>query len=117
MKTLMKHSFLSIALSAAMLASAPVAVFAQAAAPAATAKQNSASQVVLSSSTRILTTLDQRRAEFKANPAALRQYVTSEFNTLFDGDYSARLVLGVHGRGATNADMNLLGQAQTERLM
>lgn len=117
MKTLIKPSLLSVVLSAALLAAAPVAVFAQAAAPAATAKQNSASQVVLASSTRILTTLDQRRAEFKSNPAALRQFVTTEFNTLFDGDYAARLVLGVHGRGASDADVKLFGQALTERLL
>lgn len=117
MKTLIKPSLLSVVLSAALLASAPVVVFAQAAAPAATAKQNSASQVVLASSTRILTTLDQRRAEFKSNPAALRQFVTTEFNTLFDGDYAARLVLGVHGRGASDADVKLFGQALTERLL
>ena len=117
MKTL-KPSLLSAVLSAALLAAAPLAVSAQtAAAPAAAAKQNSASQVVLASSTRILTTLDQRRAEFKSNPAALRQFVTSEFNTLFDGDYAARLVLGVHGRGASDADVKLFGQALTERLL
>ena len=115
MKTLIKHSFLAAALSAALLASAPQAVSAQAV--AAAARQNSASQLVLSSSTRILATLDQRRAEFKSNPAALRQYVTTEFNTLFDGDYAARLVLGVHGRGASDADVKLFGQALTERLL
>jgi phospholipid transport system substrate-binding protein len=115
MKTLMKHSFLAAALSAALLASAPQTVSAQAV--AAAARQNSASQLVLSSSTRILATLDQRRAEFKSNPAALRQYVTTEFNTLFDGDYAARLVLGVHGRGASDADVKLFGQALTERLL
>ena len=117
MKTLMKPSLLSVVLSAALLVSAPVAVFAQAAAPATATKQASASQVVLASSTRILTTLDQRRAEFKSNPAALRQFVTTEFNTLFDGDYAARLVLGVHGRGASDADVKLFGQALTERLL
>ena len=44
MKTLMKPSLLSVVLSAALLASAPVAVFAQAAAPATAGKQNTASQ-------------------------------------------------------------------------
>lgn len=116
MKNPIKPSFLSVVLSAALLASAPVVASAQTAAPAA-ARQNTASQVVLASSTRILTTLDQRRAEFKSNPAALRQFVTSEFNTLFDGDYAARLVLGVHGRGASDADVKLFGQALTERLL
>lgn len=117
MKNPIKPSLLSVVLSAALLAAAPVAVSAQTAAPAAATRQASASQVVLGSSTRILTTLEQRRAEFKSNPAALRQFVTSEFNTLFDGDYAARLVLGVHGRGASEADVKLFGQALTERLL
>ena len=117
MKNPIKPSLLSVVLSAALLAAAPVAVFAQTATPATAARQASASQVVLGSSTRILTTLEQRRAEFKSNPAALRQFVTSEFNTLFDGDYAARLVLGVHGRGASEADVKLFGQALTERLL
>lgn len=118
MKTVMKHSLLSAVLSSALLATAPFAASAQTAAPAApAARQDSASQLVLSSSTRILTTLDKRRAEFKADPAALRQYVTGEFNALFDGDYAARLVLGVHGRGAAEADVKLFGQALTERLL
>ncbi len=116
MKTVMKQSLLNVVLSSALLAAAPALVLAPAPA-AAQAKQNSASQLVLDSSTRILATLDKRRTEFKSNPAALRQYVTSEFNTLFDGDYSARLVLGVHGRGASDADVKLFGQALTERLL
>ena len=111
MKTL-----LSAALLSALLAAATPA-FAQPAAPAPVAAQNAASGVVLDSANRILGTLDSRRAEFKSNPAALRQFVTTEFNTLFDGDYSARLVLGVHGRGASDADVKLFGQALTERLL
>lgn len=116
MKT-MKRSLLTAVLSSALLAAAPAAVFAQAAAAPAQARQNSASQLVLGSSTRILTTLDKRRSEFKADPAALRQYVTGEFNALFDGDYAARLVLGVHGRGASDADVKVFGQALTEKLL
>ncbi len=116
MKT-MKRSLMTAVLSSALLAAAPAAVFAQAAAAPAQARQNSASQLVLGSSTRILTTLDKRRSEFKADPAALRQYVTGEFNALFDGDYAARLVLGVHGRGASDADVKVFGQALTEKLL
>jgi phospholipid transport system substrate-binding protein len=116
MKRLMKRSLLSAVLSSALLATAPVLVSAQAAAPAQAAP-SSASQVVLNSSTRILTTLEQRRAEFKGNPAALRQFITGDVNTLFDRDYSARLVLGLHGRGASDADIKLLSDALSENLM
>ena len=99
MKTL-----LSAALLSALLAAATPA-FAQPAAPAPVAAQNAASGVVLDSANRILGTLDSRRAEFKSNPAALNQFIKSEFNRSFDSDYAARLVLGVHGRGAPAADV------------
>ena len=94
---------LSIALLSALLAGATPA-FALPAAPApAVAAQGQASGVVLDSANRILGALDSRRAEFKGNPAALKQFIKSEFNRSFDSDYAARLVLGVHGRGAPAA--------------
>lgn len=112
----MKHSFLSVVLASALVAAAPVpGAFAQAA--RTQAAPSAASQLVLASSTRILTTLEQRRAEFKGNPAALREYVSSEFNTLFDRDYAGRLVLGMHGRGASDADIKLFADALSDSLM
>ncbi|KAF5289273.1 hypothetical protein FQR65_LT20858 [Abscondita terminalis] len=89
---------------------------AQTATPAQAAP-STASQVVLSNSSRIIGTLEKRRAEFKSNPAALRQYVSTEFNTLFDRDYAARLVLGVHGRGASEADVKAFADALGDNLM
>ncbi|RBH60505.1 MlaC/ttg2D family ABC transporter substrate-binding protein, partial [Xanthomonas oryzae] len=62
-------------------------------------------------------TLDQRRAEFRSNPAALRQFINGELNQAFDRDYSARLVLGVHGRGASDADVKLFADALADNLM
>ena len=53
-----------------------------------------AGKVVIDASTRILTTLQQRRSEFSSNPASLRSYIDSELNRTFDRDYAARLVLG-----------------------
>jgi phospholipid transport system substrate-binding protein len=112
----MKHSLLSVVLASVLAAAAPVpAAFAQAA--RTQAAPSAASQLVLASSTRILTTLEQRRAEFKGNPAALRTYVSSEFNTLFDRDYAGRLVLGMHGRGASDADIKLFADALSDSLM
>jgi phospholipid transport system substrate-binding protein len=116
MKISMKRSLLTVVLSSALLAAAPATVFAQAAATTKPAP-SAASQLVLSSSTRILTTLEKRRAEFKGNPAALKQYVNSEFNTLFDRDYAARLVLGVHARGAAEGDIKLFADALGDSLM
>ena len=119
----MKHtlnSTLSIVIASALLVAAPAAVLAQQAAPAAAntaAAAGTPSQLVLSNSTRILATLESRRAEFTKDRAALRQFVASEFNNIFDRDYSARLVLGVHGRGASEADIKVFADALADSLM
>jgi len=115
----MKRTALTLFISAALLAAAPLAALAQTA-PAATAAAPAAgspSKVVLDNSTRILSTLESRRAEFTANRAALRQFIASEFDTLFDRDYAARLVLGAHGRGASEADVKLFADALADSLM
>ena len=115
----MKKSLLSLVIASALLAGAPLLATAQAAKPAAAAPaaQGSASKLVLDSSTRILTTLEQRRAEFRGNPATLKQFITAEVNRMFDRDYAARLVLGVHGRGASDADVKLFADALADNLM
>ena len=114
----MKKSLLSLVIASALLAGAPLLATAQTAKPAASATtQGSASKLVLDSSTRILTTLEARRAEFRKSPATLKQFITSEFNRMFDRDYAARLVLGVHGRGAAPADVKGFGDALAENLM
>lgn len=115
MKTIMKRSLLPFALATALLAGVPVLASAQTA--TAQAAPSSASQVVLTNSSRILGTLEKRRTEFKGNPAALRQYVTGEFNNLFDREYAARLVLGIHGRGASDVDVKTFADALGDSLM
>ena len=116
------HRSLTVLIAAALAVAAPAAVLAQAAtstAPAAAtaAPAGSPSQLVLSNSTRILATLESRRAEFTQNRAALRDFIASEFNAMFDRDYSARLVLGVHGRGASDADVKVFADALADSLM
>lgn len=106
---------LSVAVLAALLAVASPA-FALPAAPAPAVAQGQASAVVLDSANRILSTLDSRRAEFKSSPAALNQFIKSEFNRSFDADYAARLVLGVHGRGAPAADVADFAAAMADSL-
>ena len=114
----MKKSLLSLFIATALLAGAPVLAVAQAAKPAAApAAQGSASKLVLDSSTRILATLEQRRAEFRSNPAVLKQFITTELNRMFDRNYAGRLVLGVHGRGASEADVKLFSDALADNLM
>lgn len=120
----MTRSFLLTAAIAAALTFAPGAVLAQAkpaqAAPAAASRpvtQGTPSQLVLANSTRVLATLESRRAEFTRNRAALRQFVSAEFSQMFDRDYAARLVLGSHGRGASEADVKLFADALADNLM
>ena len=57
--------------------------------------QGTPSQLVLNNSQRILSTLEKRRAEFTKNRTALREFVSTEFNAMFDRDYAARQVLGL----------------------
>ena len=106
---------ITLALAAAFAVAVPAVASAQATAQAATAA--TPSKLVLDNSTRILTTLETRRAEFTKDRAALRQFVSGEFNAMFDRDYAARLVLGVHGRGASDADVKLFADALADSLM
>ena len=113
----MKVKLLTVVLASALLAAAPSVTLAQAR-PAATAAQPSAAaRTVLDSSTRIINSLQTRRAEFRANPATLRSYIDGELSRAFDRDYAARLVLGVHGRGAADADVKLFADAMADNLM
>ncbi len=113
----MNVKLLGAVLASALLASTPALVSAQAR-PAATAAQPSpAARTVLDSSTRIIDTLQSRRSEFRSNPAALRSFIDGELSRGFDRDYAARLVLGVHGRGASDADVKLFADAMADNLM
>jgi phospholipid transport system substrate-binding protein len=109
--------FLPAALAVALLAAAPVALLPQPALAQAAATQGSPSKLVLDNSTRILSTLESRRAEFTADRGKLRAFISGEFNTMFDRDYAARQVLGRHGRGASDADVKLFADALADNLM
>ena len=115
----MKTRLLTTVLAAALLAAAPSLAMAQAQArPAASAAQPSAAaRTVLDASSRILSALETRRSEFRANPTALRGFIDGELSRGFDRDYAARLVLGVHGRGAADADVKLFADAMADNLM
>ena len=113
---MMTRTVLALALATGFAAAATPAVSHAQAAASAT-MQGSPSKLVLDNSTRILTTLESRRAEFTANRAKLRQFVAGEFNTMFDRDYAARQVLGRHARGASDADVKLFADALADNLM
>ena len=115
------HRLLPVLIGAALFAAA-VPTFAQAprtaaAAPVSASMQGTPSQLVLNNSQRVLTTLEKRRAEFSKNRVALRQFISTEFNAMFDRDYAARLVLGRHARGAADEDVKLFADALADNLM
>ncbi|KIQ96200.1 ABC transporter substrate-binding protein [Lysobacter sp. A03] len=114
----MKIRLISVLVSAALLATVPALALAGGQASAATAAATaSPSKLVLDNSTRVLTTLEARRAEFTTDRAALQKFISAEFEQMFDSKYAAQLVLGRHGRGAADADINRFAKALTSNLM
>jgi len=87
------------------------------AAPAIVNEPGTASGMIERNTQRILDTLDTRRAEFARDGAALRAFVASELDAIFDRNYSARMVLGRHARGADAADIALFADALTDGLL
>ena len=112
----MKRPLISFTVAAALATGVLVTAPAVAQNTAAAA-QISPSKMVLDNSQRVLTTLENRRAEFTRNRSALRQFVASEFSQMFDRDYAARQVLGRHARGASDADVKLFADALADNLM
>jgi phospholipid transport system substrate-binding protein len=108
----MKPLFLSLCL----VLTTPLLPLPASAQAAATQAATPGAQIVATGN-QILATLQQRRAEFRKDPAALRSYVDSQIRNTFDSLYAARLVLGVHGRGASDADVKLFADALIDNLM
>jgi phospholipid transport system substrate-binding protein len=86
-------------------------------APLAVAAEESPGQQVKAHSQLLLQTIDQRRAEFRQSPALLQAFIREEAEQLFDRDYSARLVLGRHGRDADPAEISAFAEALTNNLL
>lgn len=74
-------------------------------------------KIIETRSKAVVTTLVERRDEFRADRAALDRYVRSELETIFDREYSARLVLARHARKATDAQILAFADALTNNLM
>ena len=113
----MKRTTLFVLIAAAVAAAIPALASAQQARAATATTQGTPSQLVLANATRIIATLDKRRDEFRKNRASLDKFISAEFNAMFDRDYAARLVLGRHGRGASEADVKVFADALADSLM
>ena len=113
----MKRTTLFVLIAATLAVAVPAIASAQQAKAATATTQGTPSQLVLSNATRIIATLDKRRDEFRKNKSTLNRFVSTEFNAMFDRDYAARLVLGRHGRGASDADVKVFADALADSLM
>jgi phospholipid transport system substrate-binding protein len=65
----------------------------------------------------VLSTLVAERSSFSNDPARLEAFVESELDALFDREYSARLVLGRHGRGVDPEKISAFADALIKSLL
>lgn len=65
----------------------------------------------------VLKTLVEQRAAFSADRGKLDSFVETELDALFDREYSARLVLGRHSRGADPAKVSAFADALVKSLL
>jgi phospholipid transport system substrate-binding protein len=85
--------------------------------PLALARAESPGTMVREHSELLLSTIDNRRAEFRQQPELLKAFIRGEMEQLFDRDYSARLVLGRHARQSDDAQIVAFAEALTNNLL
>ena len=73
--------------------------------------------IIKEASSHILESLDSRRAEFTENPELLRNVVRDDLLPLIDLDYSARLILGRSGKGASAEQLSAFSDAMSSVLI
>jgi len=73
--------------------------------------------IIEETTTQILGTLDDRRAEFTADPTGLQAIVREELLPLLDLQYSARLILGKSGRGVSPEQLDAFSTAMSDVLV
>lgn len=73
--------------------------------------------VVTSSANRLMSQLEAHRDELKDNPELARQLVRDELLPIMDTTYSARLILGRAGRGATPEQVQAFADAMSSSLI
>ena len=72
--------------------------------------------IIKDTTSHILEMLESRREEFIENPELLRNIVRADLMPLIDLNYSARLILGKSGRGATPEQLNSFSEAMSSVL-
>ncbi|MBD8525736.1 MlaC/ttg2D family ABC transporter substrate-binding protein [Pseudomarimonas arenosa] len=86
-------------------------------APVAVQAEDSPGDMVEVRSVAVLKELSSRRDEFRAEPEKLHRYVRAQLDSLFEREYSARLVLGRHSRGVAADKINAFAVALSDNLM
>ena len=74
-------------------------------------------EVVNETAGKIVTEISVREAEFRENPELLKEIIRRDLLPVFDIDYSARLILGRAGRGATSQQLEAFSVAMSELLI
>lgn len=86
-------------------------------APAYAADERDPLTIIEETTTQILQTLKEQREEFEANPERLRSVVREDLLPLIDHEYTARLILGRAGRGASEAQLSAFSDAMSDVLI
>lgn len=73
--------------------------------------------IIEETSSNMLQTLDERRAEFETDPQKLRAIVREDLLSLLDLEYSARLILGKAGRGISDEQLGAFADAMSNVLV
>lgn len=87
------------------------------AAPAIGDAGHDPSQLVRNLSDRILNKLEQNREQYEQDSELLFEMIRGEFLPYLDRVYSARLILGRHGRNLENAQVEEFADALSEMLL
>lgn len=103
----------ALLLGPALVLAAPAATPAAADAPAS----ESPAELVRERSNAIIETLVDQREAFAADPEKLHAFIHDQLNEIFDHEYSARLVLAQHGRGASDESVAAFAQALMDNLL
>jgi len=96
---------------------APVGLALMLAATGATAADARPAEIVAERTQAVLSQLVDERAAFSADRGKLNRFVEAELDALFDREYSARLVLGRHSRGADPAKVSAFADALVKSLL
>jgi len=86
-------------------------------APAVAGAATAPGDLVLERTQAVLQAIATRRDEFRADPAALRDFVKSQLNDVMDRPYAAQLVLARHARGASAQQIQDFADALTDSLL